>query len=131
MADSHAATDCPFCRIPTDSVIIENELAFGFLDGFPVSPGHTLIVPRRHVATYLDATGAEKAALWSLADEVCTRLGEGRSPNGFNIGINVGRAAGQTVMHLHLHVIPRYEGDMPDPRGGVRYVIPEKAKYWE
>lgn len=126
-----SAAGCPFCRLVAGSPLSGNDLAAYFDDGYPVSPGHTLIVPRRHVATYLDASPLEKRALWELADEVCARLAPERAPDGFNIGINVGRAAGQTVMHLHLHVIPRYEGDMPDPRGGVRYVIPEKAKYWE
>ena len=122
---------CPFCPFISDRALTGNALAVSFDDGYPVSPGHTLIVPRRHVITFLEATPEEKRALWELADEVCARLTSERAPDGFNIGINVGRAAGQTVMHLHLHVIPRYEGDMPDPRGGVRYVIPEKAKYWE
>ncbi len=89
-----------------------------------------MIVLRRHVPNYLDASPDEKRALWDLVDEVCARLTIERAPAGFNIGINLGEAAGQTVMHLHIHVIPRYAGDMPDPRGGVRHVIPEKAKYW-
>lgn len=100
------------------------------LDAYPVSPGHTLVIPRRHVETYRDATAAEQAALWSLVNEVCARLDETHEPDGYNLGVNVGAAAGQTVMHVHLHVIPRYRGDSPDPRGGVRHVFPDKAKYW-
>lgn len=123
--------DCPFCKhLASEPPPAGNALAVAFPDGFPVSPGHTLIVPRRHVASYLETTKAEKQALWELADEVCAQLMEADLPDGFNIGLNAGIAAGQTVMHVHLHVIPRYAGDMPDPRGGVRHVIPAKAKYW-
>lgn len=88
-----------------------------------------LIIPHRHFADYFDATEEEKNAIWGLVDETKVFLDERLSPQGYNIGINVGEPAGQTVMHLHIHLIPRYVGDMSDPKGGVRGVIPEKQKY--
>ena len=99
-------------------------------DAFPISPGHTLIIPKRHVSSFFDLETDERAELLALLDKAKTAADEEFSPNGYNIGINDGAAAGQTVPHLHLHLIPRVEGDLPDPRGGVRWVIPEKAKYW-
>lgn len=98
-------------------------------DGFPVAPGHLLIVTRRHVADYFDATTEEKAEILELLERARAWLRKKHSPDGYNIGVNCGSAAGQTVMHLHVHVIPRYRGDMEDPRGGVRGVIPAKQKY--
>jgi diadenosine tetraphosphate (Ap4A) HIT family hydrolase len=99
-------------------------------DGFPVSNGHTLIVPRRHIASLSGVTGEEIAALWSLLSQARSLLDAMHAPDGYTIGVNDGAAAGQTVMHLHMHLIPRYAGDVPDPRGGVRWVIPSKADYW-
>lgn len=99
-------------------------------DGYPVSPGHTLILPRRHIGSFFEIDPVEREALLILLDEAKRRLEKEFHPDGFNIGINDGAAAGQTVPHLHIHLIPRYAGDQPDPRGGVRWVIPEKAKYW-
>ncbi len=96
-------------------------------DGFPVSPGHTLIIPKRHVASFFEATKEEQGAMLDLLAEMRQRLQTERNPDGFNIGINDGAAAGQTVMHLHIHLIPRYAGDQPDPRGGVRWIFPDKA----
>jgi diadenosine tetraphosphate (Ap4A) HIT family hydrolase len=112
-----------------ESVFHAGELILGLWDAFPVSPGHALLLPRRHVATWWDATPEEQrelvAALTVARDEIRRR----HRPDGFNVGINAGAAAGQTVFHLHVHVIPRYAGDVPDPRGGVRHVIPAKANY--
>jgi diadenosine tetraphosphate (Ap4A) HIT family hydrolase len=102
-----------------------------FKDGFPVNPGHTLIIPRRHVAGLFELTAADQAAVWALLQPVKERLDARHSPAGYNVGINVGEAAGQTVAHAHVHVIPRYAGDVEDPRGGVRWVVPERAKYWK
>jgi len=96
-----------------------------------VSPGHTLIVPNRHVATWFEATPEEQQALLEAIAEARRRIEKNHAPDGYNIGINSGEAAGQTVRHLHVHVIPRYAGDVTDPRGGVRWVIPDKAAYWE
>jgi predicted RNase H-like nuclease/diadenosine tetraphosphate (Ap4A) HIT family hydrolase len=130
-ASSMESTPCPFCsRIASGQVTAESEHAVAFPDGFPVSRGHALVVPRRHVASVCELTEAEQADLWRLAARVRARLAAELAPAGFNIGLNDGAAAGQTVPHAHAHVIPRYDGDVPDPRGGVRWVIPEKAPYW-
>lgn len=99
-------------------------------DGFPVSPGHTLVIPRRHVASLAELTADEAGAIWSLLAEARSGLDAEFRPDGYNVGVNDGRAAGQTVMHLHVHLIPRYEGDRADPRGGVRWIFPDKADYW-
>ncbi|MCK9278744.1 MAG: HIT family protein, partial [Methanoculleus sp.] len=104
-------------------------LCYARYDRYPVSPGHLLLIPFRHVAGPFDATDGEQAALLALVREAKAFLDERFHPDGYNVGVNVGTAAGQTVMHLHVHVIPRYAGDMADPRGGVRGVIPEKRKY--
>lgn len=122
---------CPFCRRIADGPVEERtELACAFPDGYPVSPGHTLVVSRRHEADFTRLTPAERQAIWLLSDAVCDRLRRDLAPDGFNLGVNVGAAAGQTVAHAHLHVIPRYAGDADDPRGGVRWVLPAGAKYW-
>lgn len=118
---------CPFCE--TRVTVLEDETTRVLRDAYPVSPGHLLVVPRRHFADYFEADAAERAALWAMVDRAKRRLEAEHSPAGFNIGINVGAAAGQTVGHLHIHLIPRYAGDMPDPEGGVRGVIPERRKY--
>lgn len=121
----------PFLDLPASDYLAENDLAFAIPDGFPLSPGHTLVVPKRLVATWFDATAEEKFALVELVDVVKRKLDERFRPDGYNVGFNAGEAAGQTVPHLHIHVIPRYHGDVPDPRGGVRWVIPGKAAYWK
>jgi diadenosine tetraphosphate (Ap4A) HIT family hydrolase len=122
--------DCPFCHLPRERILLENELAFAFRDGYPVSEGHTLIVPRRHVRSFFDTTEQEQAAMLDLLGRAREELNASLRPAGYNVGINDGTAAGQTVMHVHVHLIPRYEGDRDDPRGGVRWVIPGKADYW-
>jgi diadenosine tetraphosphate (Ap4A) HIT family hydrolase len=119
--------DCPFCGDP--EIIIENELAFAHYDTYPVSPGHCLIITRRHVAGYFGATAAEKAAIWQLVDEVKPIIDREFSPDAYNVGVNIGTAAGQSIPHLHIHVIPRYAGDVENPQGGVRGVIPHRQKY--
>lgn len=121
---------CPFCILPATRIVGETGLAVAVRDGFPVSPGHTLIVPRRHVFTFFDANAEERKDMLLLLDEAKAKLDAEFRPDGYNIGINDGPAAGQTIAHLHIHLIPRYTGDAPDPRGGVRWVLPEKAKYW-
>ena len=108
---------------------MENELAYARYDGFPVNDGHLLLVPRRHVSDYFDTTEAEKQALQELLERGKSLLDGEKSPDGYNFGVNCGQAAGQTVMHVHVHLIPRYDGDMDDPRGGIRGVIPKKQKY--
>lgn len=99
-------------------------------DAFPVSPGHTLVVPRRHVSSFFDLTASERRTLLELLDSVKSHLEQEHHADGFNIGWNDGREAGQTVLHFHLHVIPRYRGDVKDPRGGLRWIFPAKADYW-
>jgi diadenosine tetraphosphate (Ap4A) HIT family hydrolase len=123
-------SDCPFCHLPSERILLENELAFAFRDGYPVSEGHTLIVPRRHVASFFETSEQEQAAILDLLRRARAELDESLHPTGYNVGINDGTAAGQTVMHVHVHLIPRYAGDREDPRGGVRWVIPGKADYW-
>lgn len=122
---------CPFCELDPGRVIAENGSCLAIRDGFPVSPGHTLIIPRRHVASYFDLTDAERRDMMKLMEKCREELVAESNPDGFNVGFNDGAAAGQTVMHLHLHLIPRFEGDVPDPRGGVRWVVPDKVKYWK
>ena len=113
---------CPFCSI-SRPLLAESDLAIALEDLYPVSPGHALVIPRRHAETYFDCTAEEKAALWELVDRVRERTEAAHHPDGFNVGLNAGRAAGQTVFHAHIHVIPRYAGDVPDPRGGVRHAV--------
>ena len=100
------------------------------LDGYPVSRGHTLIIPKRHVGSFFELEKEEREDILLMLDKAKTSLDSGYAPDGYNIGINDGPAAGQTVPHLHIHLIPRYEGDRDDPRGGVRWIFPEKADYW-
>ncbi len=102
-----------------------------FRDAYPVAPGHTLIVPRRHVAGFADLTGEERTDLLRLLDAVRSALDAESAPAGYNVGFNDGAAAGQTVMHFHLHVIPRQAGDQEDPRGGIRLIFPDRARYWD
>jgi diadenosine tetraphosphate (Ap4A) HIT family hydrolase len=122
-------SDCPFCSPAPDRVTDENELAYAIRDLFPVSQGHVLAIPRRHVSSWFDATPDERLAITRLLDRAKAQLDEELHPDGYNIGINVGAAAGQTVMHLHVHLIPRFQGDVDDPSGGVRFVIPSKGDY--
>lgn len=119
---------CPFCS-PDRDILLATSQALALYDKYPVSPGHALVIPTRHVADYFELSEAEKAACWALVDRVRAHLQEQYRPDGFNIGINCGAAAGQTVWHAHIHVIPRYTGDVAEPRGGVRGVIPEKRDY--
>ena len=121
----------PFLRIPESEWHCANALCFAIFDSFPVSRGHVLVITRRVVPTFFECTQPEQAALMELVGEVKRLLDQqlDPKPDGYNVGFNAGTAAGQTVPHVHVHVIPRYEGDMPDPRGGVRHVIPEKGNY--
>jgi len=121
---------CAFCYIPHQRILKANEHSFLIGDGFPISLGHSLIIPFRHIASFFDATTEERASLLDLLDYAKTILDIEFHPDGYNVGINDGAVAGQTVPHLHIHLIPRYIGDREDPRGGVRWIIPEKADYW-
>ena len=122
---------CPFCSLPAERLIQQSEFAFVTRDGFPISPGHTLIILKRHVASFFEVTEGERNDLMTLLAAARDDLDREFHPAGYNIGINEGAAAGQTVPHLHIHLIPRYEGDRDDPRGGVRWVLPDKAAYWD
>jgi diadenosine tetraphosphate (Ap4A) HIT family hydrolase len=119
--------DCPFCEASV--AVMSNDLAYARYDKFPVSPGHVLIVPFRHIADFFDTTEEEKRAMLRLVQQLKPRLDVEWHPDGYNVGINCGTAAGQSVPHVHLHMIPRYRGDMENPLGGVRGVIPDKQKY--
>jgi diadenosine tetraphosphate (Ap4A) HIT family hydrolase len=122
---------CIFCNLPKEKVIAENDLALAFYDAYPVNEGHVLIIPKRHVETYFDATQDEKNAISLLLAKAKEKLDERFHPDGYNIGVNVGAAAGQTIFHLHVHLIPRYAGDVPDPRGGVRKIKKSLVPYAE
>lgn len=119
---------CLFCKDPR-GVSIQHELAFSARDSYPASPGHTLVIPRRHVASFFDLTDEEVAACMSLIKQEKIHIDAEFRPDGYNIGVNVGAAAGQSVSHVHIHIIPRYKGDVENPQGGVRHVIPKKGHY--
>ena len=121
---------CPFCHLDERRVLLENDSASAVADCFPVASGHTLVVPKRHVTSLFDLCEEEQAAVWRLVALVRDKLKTEMAVDSFNVGVNDGQAAGQTVMHAHVHVIPRRKGDVPDPRGGVRWLIPDKAAYW-
>ncbi len=120
-----SSENCPFCQVDA-RVVAENELAAALRDHEPASKGHTLVVPKRHCASFFDLTETEVAACYALLRAERERLRTEYRPDGFNIGINDGAAAGQSIEHTHWHLIPRYRGDHPDPRGGVRHVIPTR-----
>lgn len=124
-------TACPFCTLEEQLIVAQNETSLAFRDAFPVANGHTLVIPRQHVTSIFDLSADDQARLWKLAAEVRSLLLEEFAPVAFNIGINDGEAAGQTVAHAHIHVIPRFRGDVPDPRGGIRWILPERSAYWE
>lgn len=116
--------------MPDSRIIGANEYAFVVRDGFPISLGHTLIIPRRHVGSFFQISIDERNGLLELLEKSKPLLDMEYQPDAYNIGINDGASAGQTIPHLHIHLIPRYSGDMKDPRGGVRWIIPDKADYW-
>ncbi|MBK6742591.1 MAG: HIT family protein [Hydrogenophilales bacterium] len=122
---------CPFCHLNSARVMAQDEQTVTYMDGFPVSSGHTIIIPKRHFASLFEASDAEQHSLLKALNQAKAILDTTHPPDGYNIGINHGVAAGQTVFHLHIHLIPRYTGDCDDPRGGVRWVLPEKARYWQ
>ena len=119
---------CLFCRDPK-GVSLSNELAYSARDSYAVSPGHTVVIPRRHVATFFDLTPEEISACMALINEERKLLDDEFKPDGYNIGVNIGQAAGQSIFHVHIHIIPRYKGDVENPQGGVRHVIPSKGHY--
>jgi len=121
--------DCPFCTMPDDRIVQQDASVYVVRDLYPASPGHSLIIPRRHMASITEATAAEQDALRDMLASARAALDGELHPDGYNIGINDGEAAGQTVMHLHVHLIPRYRGDAADPRGGVRHAVPGQGYY--
>jgi len=122
---------CPFCNLSITQIIAQNDLAIAIYDKFPVNEGHILIISKRHFAYFFDATVEEMMALWELISKVKKELDERFKPDGYNVGVNVGEAAGQTIFHLHIHVIPHYKGDVDSPRGGIRKIKPSLVPYLE
>ena len=123
-------TSCLFCSLPTGrEIIAESATAYAIFDKFPVSKGHALVIPTRHVSNYFDLTLQEQMDCLILLNVAKAILQKQFNPDGFNVGINIHAAAGQTVPHAHIHLIPRYQDDVPEPRGGVRGVIPGKQAY--
>jgi diadenosine tetraphosphate (Ap4A) HIT family hydrolase len=121
---------CPFCILESNrDIVIENEKAFAIFDKFPVSNGHLLIIPKLHCYSYFDLDIEMQNACWDLVNQGKQLLEKKYSPEGFNIGVNIKESAGQTVPHVHIHLIPRYAGDVTNPKGGVRGVIPSKKEY--
>lgn len=122
--------DCFFCKaVETNNFTARNDLAFIRKDDFPVNKGHLEVVPIRHVSDWWQTTPDERKAIFDLIDTAKNMVDDEYHPDGYNIGMNLGEAAGQSIMHLHVHLIPRYVGDVPNPRGGIRGVIPKKQNY--
>ncbi len=128
---SREGRQCPFCRLDATRIELESAQWLVIGDGYPVSPGHRLVLPRRHVPSWFDLTDSEATESFQAIRWAKELIDREHQPDGYNIGINDGAAAGQTVAHVHIHVIPRYQGDSQDPRGGVRWVCPDKANYWD
>ena len=120
----------PFYPLDEERIIMIGDNALAFYDRFPVSPGHALVIPVRGVKSIYELDAEVQREIWDMVRQVRELLAEKYQPDAFNIGINDGAAAGQTMPHSHIHIIPRYQGDVADPRGGIRHVIPAKAKYW-
>ncbi|NOQ35124.1 MAG: HIT domain-containing protein [Methylococcaceae bacterium] len=121
---------CPFCHLPAERILKTTAHSLIIRDGYPISKGHSLIIPKRHIASLFDASIEEQHDLLQTLTWAKTQLDQQLKADGYNIGINDGETAGQTVMHLHIHLIPRYQDDSEDPRGGVRWIFPDKADYW-
>jgi diadenosine tetraphosphate (Ap4A) HIT family hydrolase len=122
--------NCPFCNLEKSRILIENEYAIGFFDGYPISPGHALVIPKKHVASFFELPESCCFEILKVVSLLRSMLVKDFGTSDFNIGLNDGKLAGQTVMHSHIHIIPRNSGDVADPRGGLRWVIPAKAEYW-
>jgi len=120
---------CPFCNPMADEIVAKNDLCYARRDRYPVSKGHLLVIPFQHTPDFFSMTVEEKQSVLALINKCKEVIEENLSPAGYNIGFNVGEAAGQTVMHCHCHVIPRYAGDVKEPRGGIRGVVPGKLGY--
>ena len=121
---------CIFCSLDSSRVVAKNDTAYAIRDGFPVTQGHTLIIPHRHAETFFDLTKEEISGCLDLLHEMRREIiANDSTVTGFNIGMNAGASAGQTIFHCHIHLIPRRTGDVEDPRGGIRHVIPDKGYY--
>lgn len=120
---------CIFCN-NTKKRILENELFYSRWDEFPVSKGHSIVIPKRHIESFFDLSDAEVCGLYNLIKRTKEVIDENYHPDAYNLGINDGEAAGRTIHHLHIHIIPRYKGDVENPRGGVRHTIPGKGDYY-
>jgi diadenosine tetraphosphate (Ap4A) HIT family hydrolase len=129
MTDMEKCLFCNMYELEKDKIIAENELAFAIYDAFPVNDGHVLVIPKRHFADFFDATGDEVSAIYLLLKECRGIVAERYKPSGYNVGVNVGVDGGQTIMHLHVHLIPRYHGDVENPKGGVRRLKVQKVHY--
>ena len=125
-----ASDSCAFCRLEPGRIAWSSPLTLALWDAYPLSLGHALVVSRRHVTSWSELNVDEKAAVTLGIDAVRALIDERYAPHAYNVGFNDGVAAGQTIMHFHAHVIPRYQGDVLDPRGGVRWVLPDRAAYW-
>jgi diadenosine tetraphosphate (Ap4A) HIT family hydrolase len=125
------AEKCPFCHVSEDRIIAGNGRLLAIADKYPVAKGHTLVIPKRHVASIFDLEATEYDQMWQLVIDVRQLIADKFEPTAFNIGVNDGQAAGQTIEHAHVHVIPRYKDDADVPRGGIRWILPENAKYWK
>lgn len=129
--DVSSDSGCPFCGLDPDGAVAESEHGMALRDVFPVSEGHTLVIPRKHVGSVFELPGAVQQDLWRLVARVRSELAGELDVQDFNVGVNDGPAAGQTISHAHIHVIPRRPGDVADPRGGIRWVRPDRAAYWD
>lgn len=123
------AETSPFLAVPREQHVARNALCFALRDAHPVSPGHSLVIPHRPVVTWFEATREEWSAALDLLEVLKGALDDEFSPEGYNVGFNAGRAAGQTVFHAHLHLIPRFDGDVEDPVGGVRHAVVGRGRY--
>lgn len=122
-------SECPFCKPRPEQIVLTTALTYAIHDANPASPGHMLIISKRHVSSFFEANPEEQREMLETLGIARARLDEERHPDGYNLGVNVGEAAGQTVPHLHIHLIPRFVGDCEDPRGGIRHCIPAKGYY--
>jgi len=127
MVSVEISKECPFCS--RAGALLENGIAYARYDKYPVTPGHLLLIPVRHVADFFQTTREKRQALMELLFEAKALLDREYRPSGYNFGVNIGECAGQTIPHAHIHLIPRYVGDTKNPRGGVRGVIPERQSY--
>lgn len=123
--------DCPFCKVEPSRIRFETEVGRAIRDLFPVADGHTLVIPRRHIGSIYEMTADEQDEIWDLTRRTRDLLIREVRPDGFTIGLNEGLAAGQSVAHANIHIVPRFLGDVPDPTGGIRAIFPHKARYWE